>query len=103
MLLRRRIVSIDGSPLLVQQRGRRLLLLLTVHRWHVGNLLDFLRLLVLVRRRRRRLWSTGAVEMVNLLLLLLLLRRRGSVDVQILHAGREVVDGRPVNRRSGRI
>lgn len=105
----RGVVTVDGSSLLVQLR----LLLLAVRGRHVGNLLLDIwlllhgrrrRQLILVtttsrhRRRRRWLWSSGAVQVIQLL------RRVWSIHVQILHASREVVDGRwSVNRWRGRI
>lgn len=108
LLLLWSIVTVDGSSLLVQ-----LWLLLAVRGRHVGNLLLDIwllfhgrrrRQLVLLvttasghRRRRRRLWSCGAVQMMQLL------RRVGPIHVQILHASREVADGRSVDRRRGRI
>lgn len=110
LLLLWSIVTVDGSSLLVQLW---LLLLLTVRGRHIGNLLLDIwllfhgrrrRQLVLLvttasghRRRRRRLWSCGAVQMMQLL------RRVGPIHVQILHACREVADGRSVDRRRGRI
>lgn len=93
LLLLWSIVTVDGSSLLVQLW---LLLLLAVRGRHVGNLLLDIWLL-LHGRRRRQLWSSGTVQMMKLL------RRVGPIHVQILHASREVGDGRSVDRRRGRI
>lgn len=93
LLLLWSIVTVDGSSLLVQLW---LLLLLAVCGRHVGNLLLDIWLL-LHGRRRRQLWSSGTVQMMKLL------RRVGPIHVQILHASREVGDGRSVDRRRGRI
>lgn len=104
------IVTVDGTSLLVQLW---LLLLLAIRGRHVGNLLLDIWLLLHGRRwrqlallvttasghrsRRRRLWSSGSVQMMQLL------RGVGPIHVQILHASREVADGRSVDRRRGRI
>lgn len=111
-LLLRRIVAVDGSSLLVQlrllllakRRGRHLRHVLGNWRLFYGG--RWQRQLILVTTaasgcgcRRWWLWSSGTVEMTNLL------RRMGPIlHVQILHAGREVVDGRwSVDRWRGRI
>lgn len=101
------IITVDGPSLLVQLWR----LLLAVRGRHVGNLLLGIWLLLHGRRRRqlvllvttasghrrRRLWRSGTVQMMQLL------RRVRSIHVQILHASREVADGRSVDRRRGRV